>query len=78
MAEAWAEAIADAPVDPLAAIQAMARLRAAAEACELDLVRAARNQGVSWSKIGAVYGLTKQGAQQRFRPRAASSDDGSE
>lgn len=30
-------------------------------------MRLAREAGLSWTKIGAVYGLTKQGAQQRFK-----------
>lgn len=53
--------------DPLAALDAARLLREEAENLErksVDLVRAA---GMSWSKIGALYGLTKQGAQQRFR-----------
>ena len=28
---------------------------------------AARQAGLTWAEIGAIYGLTKQGAQQRFR-----------
>ena len=42
--------------------------REAAEAEETALVLAARESGHTWSEIGALYGLTKQGAQQRFRP----------
>ena len=30
-------------------------------------VEAARKAGATWIEIGACYGLTKQGAQQRFR-----------
>ncbi len=44
-------------------------VRASTEALEEAAVLEARAEGVSWSKIGAVYGLTKQGAQQRFRSR---------
>jgi hypothetical protein len=28
---------------------------------------AARKAGATWNEIGACYGLSKQGAQQRFR-----------
>ena len=30
-------------------------------------MEAARKAGATWIEIGACYGLTKQGAQQRFR-----------
>jgi hypothetical protein len=43
------------------------RLREAAEALEAAQVRAARKADATWNEIGALYGLTKQGAQQRFR-----------
>lgn len=58
--------------DPLAALDAARMLREEAERLErrsVDIVRAA---GTSWSKIGALYGLTKQGAQQRFKRDASS------
>lgn len=57
----------DAGTDPERALQLARSLLEHAELLELELVRAARSQGMSWSRIGAVYGLTKQGAQQRFR-----------
>lgn len=57
---------AEGPKDLLAAARAV---RASTEALEQVAILQARAEGVSWSKIGAVYGLTKQGAQQRFRPR---------
>lgn len=53
--------------DPKTRLQAAQRIRSLAEDLEHAEVLAARAQGMSWSKIGAVYGLTKQGAQQRFR-----------
>jgi len=37
------------------------------EALEAAAVRDARHAGVTWKAIGALYGLSKQGAQQRFR-----------
>ncbi|MGC5617346.1 hypothetical protein [Georgenia sp. Z1491] len=57
--------------EPLEVLDGARRLRETAEAIESDAVRAARSAKVSWSKIGAVYGLTKQGAQQRFSPKNA-------
>ena len=43
------------------------QLREAAEELEAAQVEAARKAGATWNEIGACYGLTKQGAQQRFR-----------
>jgi len=45
------------------------RVRERAEASELAAVAQAREAGVAWGRIGELYGLTKQGAQQRFKPR---------
>ena len=42
-------------------------LREEAERLERRAVEGVRAAGTSWSTIGALYGLTKQGAQQRFR-----------
>lgn len=53
--------------DPLAALDAARALREEAEQLERRSIDAARSAGTSWSSIGALYGLTKQGAQQRFR-----------
>jgi hypothetical protein len=52
---------------PASRLQAARRLREAAEDLEAAQVEAARKAGATWSEIGACYGLTKQGAQQRFR-----------
>ncbi|NLT31002.1 MAG: hypothetical protein GXX86_11205 [Propionibacterium sp.] len=52
--------------DPLAAVDLAQQIGTLADKVQHDAVRAARQQGVSWSKIGAVFGLSKQGAQQRF------------
>lgn len=57
----------DGAADPQARLAAVQLIRLLAEELEHTEVRAARELGTSWSKIGAVYGLTKQGAQQRFR-----------
>jgi len=56
--------VADGPMSRLGAAR---RLREAAEELEAAQVEAARKAGATWSEIGSCYGLTKQGAQQRFR-----------
>lgn len=72
---AIAEALASlgAGVDPEQALRLARTVRESAESLELELVRAARARKISWSRIGAVYGLTKQGAQQRFRREISDS-----
>jgi hypothetical protein len=57
----------DAADGPISRLQAARRLREAAEELETAQVEAARKAGVTWIEIGECYGLTKQGAQQRFR-----------
>ena len=52
---------------PIRRLDAARRLREAAEELEAAQVEAARKAGATWNEIGACYGLTKQGAQQRFR-----------
>ncbi len=52
---------------PAARLDAARRARNAAEELEQDHVEAARDAGMTWAEIGKLYGLTKQGAQQRFR-----------
>ena len=52
---------------PMSQLDAARRLREAAEELEAAQVEAARKDGATWLEIGACYGLTKQGAQQRFR-----------
>jgi molybdenum cofactor biosynthesis enzyme len=52
---------------PMSRLRAARRLREAAEQLEAAQVAAARKAGATWIDIGACYGLTKQGAQQRFR-----------
>ncbi len=53
--------------DPLTALDAARVLREEAERLERRAVEGVRAAGTSWSTIGSLYGLTKQGAQQRFR-----------
>jgi hypothetical protein len=57
----------DAAGGPISRLDAARRLREAAEELEAAEVEAARKAGATWNEIGACYGLTKQGAQQRFR-----------
>jgi hypothetical protein len=57
----------DAADGPRSRLEAARRLREAAEELEAAQVEAARQAGATWIEIGACYGLTKQGAQQRFR-----------
>ena len=52
---------------PMSRLDAARRLREAAEELEAAQVEAARKAGATWLEIGERYGLTKQGAQQRFR-----------
>ena len=58
----------DAADTPMSRLDAARCLREAAEELETAQVEAARKAGATWNEIGACYGLTKQGAQQRFRP----------
>jgi hypothetical protein len=57
----------DAADGPISRLDAARRLREAAEELEAAQVAAARKAGATWTEIGSCYGLTKQGAQQRFR-----------
>jgi predicted transcriptional regulator len=63
-------AVADGAISRLEAVRC---LREAAEELEAAEVEAARKAGATWNEIGECYGLTKQGAQQRFR--AARNQD---
>ena len=60
------DSVAAAP-NALEAVRAARQLREEAEALELEAVIEARRQRATWSEIGAIYGTSKQGAQQRFR-----------
>jgi hypothetical protein len=52
---------------PISQLEAARQLREAADELEIAQVMAARKAGATWNEIGACYGLSKQGAQQRFR-----------
>ena len=53
--------------DPLLRLDAIRLARQELEELEAEAVRASRVAGRTWTEIGALYALTKQGAQQRFR-----------
>jgi flavin-binding protein dodecin len=59
--------------DPVARLDAVRRAREALERLEVDTVAETRRAGITWSAIGALYGLTKQGAQQRFQTKRKDS-----
>lgn len=58
-------AAATADSDPLRGLQAMAAMRAEIERLEAVLVRRARNDGVSWARIAAVLGVSKQAVHKK-------------
>lgn len=53
--------------DPLDRLDLSRRIRESAEELEAAAIVDARGNGATWRDIGSLYGLTKQGAQQRFR-----------
>lgn len=53
--------------DPLERLTASRILRESAEELEAAAIREARDVGITWQQIGECYGLTKQGAHQRFK-----------
>jgi hypothetical protein len=55
-----------------AAVRTAADLRGAGDELLDHFVGAARAEGCSWSEIGGVLGISKQGAQQRFTGPAAT------
>ncbi len=59
--------------DPIERLDAARRIREAAQDLESLALAAAREAGATWKGIGDCYGLSKQGAQQRFG-RSVSSD----
>jgi hypothetical protein len=53
--------------DPLERLDVVRQAREALETLEAQTVSEARAVGATWSEIGALYGVSKQAAQQRFR-----------
>lgn len=60
--------------DPIARLDATRAAREELERLERDAVAACRAAGHTWTDIGARYGLSRQGAQQRFRRRRTTAD----
>lgn len=58
------------PTKPLEQLDAARRLREAADVIEQEAVDAARADGRTWTEVAAVYGLSKQAVQQRFRAKS--------
>jgi hypothetical protein len=63
---------ADVGVRLEAAVRVASELRAVGDELLDHYVGAARTEGRSWNEIGAVLGISKQGAQQRFTATAAA------
>ncbi|MEO5831980.1 MAG: helix-turn-helix domain-containing protein [Nakamurella sp.] len=63
--------------DPITRLDATRAAREELERRERDAVADCRDAGHTWTDIGARYGLTRQGAQQRFRRHHRKSDPGS-
>ena len=59
----------DAAKDPAARVAAVRRLAAEVAELEARIVAEARDAGLTWTEIGALYDMTKQAAQQRFKAR---------
>jgi hypothetical protein len=60
--------------DPLTRLAAVRTSLEHLGALEASTVADARAAGATWSEIGALYGLSKQGAQQRFRAQRESTE----
>jgi hypothetical protein len=52
--------------DPLSSLGDAARLSAAVDKLQHDLVTRARSHGCSWTSIGQALGTTRQAAWERF------------
>ena len=73
---AWAEHLDPADLRPLdtSTLQQLSRLgglRQEIDDAILAAVQEARRQHSTWSEIGAMLGVTKQAAQQRYAPMLA-------
>lgn len=51
---------------PTATLDAARRVRQAAEDLEFAAIEHARQNGTTWTRIGVIYGTSKQAVQQRF------------
>jgi hypothetical protein len=80
--EAWANSVHPADLEPantraLQTITRLTDLRKEIDAAILEAVREAHLQCRTWAEIGAMLGVTKQAAQQKFGPLLADSLPGS-
>ena len=76
--EEWAdnvnpEDLTTADTESLRAIAELAERRDAIDDALLEAIRAARRANRTWSEIGAMLGVTKQAAQRKYGPLAATS-----
>ena len=55
--------------DPRAALRATAELRRAVERQEAQLVRRARNKGLSWAEVATQLGVTRQAVHRKYGGR---------
>lgn len=61
--------------DPLERLETIHDTRVALERLAQEAVDEARASGATWKQIGALYGISKQAAQQRFRRPASPPVD---
>jgi len=78
-AEAWIDAYdPDTMVsDDIADLQRIGRAIDALEAAEAELqaaVNDARGNGRTWARIGLIFGISRQSAQERFAPRGVAGE----
>jgi hypothetical protein len=66
----------EASAEPLEMLASVRELCEAAEELEITAVASVREQGTTWTQIGAVYGTSKQAVQQRFRGALAERAQG--
>lgn len=64
---ALAQATAD--DDPRTSLRAAAQLRREVERIQAQLVRRARNQGMSWAEIAGQLGVSKQAVHRKYGGR---------
>ncbi|WNV77868.1 transposase family protein [Geodermatophilus sp. DSM 44513] len=55
--------------DPRSALRAVAELRRVTERTEAQLVRRARNLGMSWAEVAAQLGVSKQTVHRKYGGR---------
>ena len=67
------------PKNPISTrLSAVLECEIALEELTRELVRQARNEGLSWQAIGDVFGTSRQAVQQRFGRFVGDEDGGDE